>query len=46
MADMVELFGHGERFLRTREMGAPERPEEEMPIRRSEVGSRKEREGA
>jgi len=34
LADMVELFGHGECFLRTQEMGVPERPEEEMAIKK------------
>jgi len=39
ISDMVELFGHGEHFLRTWEMGVSERPEEEMAIKK--VGSRK-----
>ena len=39
LADMVELFGHGEQILRMQEMGVWERPEEELAIKK--VGSRK-----
>jgi len=39
IADMVELFGHGEHFLRMRKMGMLEKPEMELPIKK--IGSQK-----